>query len=468
MKITVQIVLYADDDTETVVREAFTVQRGALAPETLGLQLEEAKDLLSTVQDTLVEHQVAAALASAASCPDCGIPHRHKDSRPIVIRTLFGTLRLGSPRLWHCPCQARAARTFSPLAATLRERTTPELSYLQTRFAGLVSYGLSADMLSEVLPLGRVLHATTVRRQVQATAQRLENELGDEQLSFTGCPAEWAELPRPDLPLVVGLDGGYVHSSTQRTRRDGWFEVIAGKTMPAAGRSCCFGYVQTYDTKPKRRLFEVLAAQGMQANQQVTFLTDGGEDIRDLPRYLNPQAEHLLDWFHITMRITVMTQLAKGLRVPPELSVTLAAELQRLKWFLWHGNVFRSLQTVDDITTDLEGEDTGGQQDKDRQDKLAKAVREFGGYLAANASTIPNYGERYRAGEIISTSFVESAVNQVISKRMVKKQQMRWSPRGAHLLLQIRTRVLNDTLAYDYRRWYPDFTHTPDRQDQAA
>jgi hypothetical protein len=30
---------------------------------------------------------------------------------------------------------------------------------------------------------------------------------------------------------------------------------------------------------------------------------------------------------------------------------------------LWHGNVFRSLQTVDDITTDLEDEDTGGQQD---------------------------------------------------------------------------------------------------------
>ena len=70
--------------------------------------------------------------------------------------------------------------------------------------------------------------------------------------------------------------------------------------------------------------------------------------------------------------------------------------------------------TVDDIATDLEDEDTGGQQDKDRHDKLAKAVREFGGYLAANASAIPNYGERYRAGEIISTSFVESAVNQVI------------------------------------------------------
>ena len=192
------------------------------------------------------------------------------------------------------------------MAAILGERTTPELSYLQARFAGLVSYGLSADMLSEVLPLGRALHATTARRQVQATAQRLEDEFGDERPGFiTGCPAQWAELPRPDLPLVVGLDGGYVHSCTQRTRRDGWFEVIAGKTMPAEGRSCCFGHVQTYDSKPKRRLFEVLAAQGMQANQQVTFLTDGGEDIRDLPRYLNPQVvgPRLIGWETKTARL---------------------------------------------------------------------------------------------------------------------------------------------------------------------
>jgi hypothetical protein len=72
------------------------------------------------------------------------------------------------------------------------------------------------------------------------------------------------------------------------------------------------------------------------------------------------------------------------------------------------------------------------------------------------------------SSQAISTAFVESTVNQVISKRMVKKQQMRWSPRGAHLLLQIRTRVLNDTLTGDYRRWYPNFTHTTDHQTLAA
>ena len=170
MKVTVQVVLHADDDSQTVVREVFTLTREALAPDTVGLQLQEANDLLAAVQHTVVEHQVSTALSAQITCPDCGNPHRHKDSRRIVMRTLFGVLRLDSPLWWACPCAPGSARTFSPLAAVLRERITPELSYLQARFAGLVSYGLSADMLNEILPLGRALHATTLRRQVQATA----------------------------------------------------------------------------------------------------------------------------------------------------------------------------------------------------------------------------------------------------------------------------------------------------------
>jgi len=51
---------------------------------------------------------------------------------------------------------------------------------------------------------------------------------------------------------------------------------------------------------------------------------------------------------------------------------------------------------------------------------------------------------------------------------MVKKQQIRWTPRGAHLLLQIRTRVLNDQLAGDFRRWYPALTHQPPGHEELA
>jgi hypothetical protein len=466
MRVRVQVIIETEDGCPAAVHEVARFDRERLQIDTLGLQLAEAKALLQQVQAVLIDEQARTCLAQQVACPACGRARRHKDADTIVLRTLFGTLHLPSPRWHHCPCQPQPTRTFSPLAAALPERTTPELLYLEAKFAGLVSYGLSAELLAETLPLGRPLHATAVRRHAQATAERLERELGPEQPMFIdGCQAEWDELPRPDLPLTVGLDGGYVHASQQRSRRDGWFEVIAGKSQPAEGPAKSFGFVQTYDPKPKRRLFEVLRSQGMQLNQQVTFLTDGGEDVRDLPRYLNPQAEHLLDWFHVTMRLTVLGQLAKGLRSRGTLNLAaeVAAELERLKWFLWHGNVFRALQVVEELEVDLDTDEAGPEQRK-----LLKVVTEFGGYVRANATCIPNYGERYRNGEAISSAFVESAVNQVVSKRMVKKQQMRWTPRGAHLLLQVRTRVLNDELAGAFHRWYPAFTRPSAEQEFAA
>ena len=48
------------------------------------------------------------------------------------------------------------------------------------------------------------------------------------------------------------------------------------------------------------------------------------------------------------------------------------------------------------------------------------------------------------------------------SERMVKERQMRWTPRGARLLLQVRTHVLNDQLAGNFRRWYPRLRQVPD------
>ena len=102
------------------------------------------------------------------------------------------------------------------------------------------------------------------------------------------------------------------------------------------------------------------------------------------------------------------------------------------------------------------------EENSQEQRKLLKAVREFGTYITANRTFIPNYGDRYRHGETISTGFVESAINQVVSKRMVKKQQMRWTDRGAHFLLQVRTRVLNEEWLSTLSRWYPGMQETFD------
>jgi hypothetical protein len=289
-----------------------------LTPTTLGLTLAEGKAILKALQEVVVQQQMTTYLETQRSCGYCGRVQRSKGYHTTQVRTVFGTIPVHSLRLYQCPCQPDAAMTFSPLAALLPEPITPELLFLETKWAALVSYGVTAELLQDVLPIDDALAPCTIREHVFTVAERLEQQLGEEQWSFIdSCPAEWSRLPIPNGPLTVGIDGGYVRAQGKA----GWCEVIAGKSLLAFTRgeeseapvsSKCFAFVQTFDQKPKRRLFEVLQSQDHQLNQQITFLSDGGDTVRELQLYLNPHAEHLLDWFHVAMRL-VLQQTAKGL-----------------------------------------------------------------------------------------------------------------------------------------------------------
>src|SRR5437867_6129720 len=122
MKITVQLVIESGDGS-AVVTEVATLAREALTDETLGLSLAEGKTILAGVQEAIVAQQAAAYLAMQQTCPVCGSSRRRKGQHQIVVRSLFGTLRLDSPRLTTCSCQpADLPRSSSPLAERLPER----------------------------------------------------------------------------------------------------------------------------------------------------------------------------------------------------------------------------------------------------------------------------------------------------------------------------------------------------------
>jgi hypothetical protein len=349
------------------------------------------------------------------------------------------------------------------VASWLAGQTSPELLYLETKWASLIPNAKVAELLKDVLPIADTLNQETVRSHLHAIANRIEQGLGEESIRlFEGSDQDWEEQPLPDGPMTVGIDGGFVRAA----HKEGWFEVIAGKSVVAFRReendetpsAKCFGFVQTYDEKPRRRLWELLKSQGMQENQQVTFLSDGGDSVRRLQEYLHPSSEHLIDWFHITMRLTVLQQQAKGLQAErPQFGQEVTKQLESVKHLLWHGNTEEALERIGGLNLELDLLHAFSPA----ADKLGKSLGEFETYIRNNIEFIPNFGERYRHGETISTAFVESTINQVVSKRFVKKQQMQWTPRGAHLLLQTRTKVLNDDLENVFRDWYRSFTLVP-------
>ena len=163
-----------------------------LAPETLGLTLAEAHALLRDVQARIVVAQIDEWQAAHRACPACGVARGLKERRPLVLRTAFGEQVVQAERLRRCPCggDEGAGATVTPIATLLPERTTPELLYLETRWASLVSFGLAARMLSELLPLDRPIGAERVRRHLHGMAEREEAQLGAEEGYYWTCPTK--------------------------------------------------------------------------------------------------------------------------------------------------------------------------------------------------------------------------------------------------------------------------------------
>jgi hypothetical protein len=78
--------------------------------------------------------------------------------------------------------------------------------------------------------------------------------------------------------------------------------------------------------------------------------------------------------------------------------------------------------------------------------KLWHALNAIDKYLRGQAAWLVNYAKRYRAGLRVGTSITEGTANFLVNRRMNKSQQMRWSRKGADLLLQVRCAVYNGTL----------------------
>lgn len=115
--------------------------------ETLGLTLAEGKALLSAVQACVVEEQATAYLAQHHACATCGKPHRSKEPRQSMVNTVFGSVAVPNPRWHRCVCQKTGPLTFRPTAQWLIGHTSPDLLYLETKWASLIPYARVVDLL---------------------------------------------------------------------------------------------------------------------------------------------------------------------------------------------------------------------------------------------------------------------------------------------------------------------------------
>ena len=126
-------------------------------------------------------------------------------------------------------------------------------------------------------------------------------------------------------------------------------------------------------------------------------------------------------------------------------------DVRSVKWNLWHGKVGRAIERLEQIISNLAFHSCHADTSAKRIVDLAQHLLT---YVRSNRNAVVDYGARYRSGRRIASSLAESAVDSLVARRMVKKQQMQWSLQGAHRMLQVRAAVLNGDLS-ERLAWQP-------------
>lgn len=449
MKFTIQIKF--EDDSTPPLAVARIERTDPLSPATLGLTLDESKELLAKLQKELVVSQFEHFVQNQRICGQCSTRRTIKDYHNACFKSLFGGVTLRVPRLNKCPCDSDAAGANTVKINGLANWVSPELELIQSKLAATIPYARSAALLRLLLPASAGNAISTVRRRTIKVGERLNTDLHESSTA----PSDVNLSPNRNPVTAVGLDSGYIKDC--RPQSTGSFEVVVGRIINKRSDSRSLGFVRAVESNRAagHRLKQRLSECG-KASTGVPAFTDGDPGLRRLLLSALPKANHILDWFHLTRRLTALKTILFGKEAvkhfPTEYHDPLTKNLESLKWRLWHGRPGGAINRIRAILFTLRLPTISCKRPAIR---MRRRIKELLRYLQNNQGSMANYGRRYRGGQRISTAFVESAVNQLIDKRMSKSQQMRWSPMGAHALLQVRAELVDGRLDAAFARWYP-------------
>jgi hypothetical protein len=398
----------------------------------LGLTLAEAKRLLGSLQQEIVAAQTRSHAARRPDCRSCAGVCRVKDYRERAIATLFGQVTVRLPR-FHC---AGCGRIEPAIGWPSQCRSTPELDQLQAHLSALMTYRTAANVLEQMFPVDAGKDSETLRRRALKIGEVLRNDA----------------VARPELAasaIVVTLDSTFIRSCEDGERH---LEVRIGNVETVAGGRQVFGAVAKADTDIKMLIRRSLDAVGRTEDTVLTAFTDGCSGLRRSLADAGVTGTPMLDWFHIGMRLQHLKQIASGLAADASARLTAKAviveEVERLHWRLWNGKAKDaqiSIERIRAVMHNFRGEQ-GQRKSIAPSRKLWTALHALDGYLTGQSDWMVNYAERHRAGLRVGTAITEGTANFLVNRRMNKSQQMRWSRRGADLLLQVRCAVYNGTL----------------------
>jgi hypothetical protein len=420
----------------------------------LGLTLPEAKQLLASVQRAVASGQVDSHALQRPCCRSCSGRCHLKDWRGHCIATLFGEVTVRLPRFLCTVCK----RTETGVCWPSRCRSTPELDQLQAHLSALMTYRVAAGVLQHLLPIDAGRSPETLRNHTLRIGEQLGTATSDQPT-----PAAAA--------ITVSVDSTFIRSRKEGERH---LEVRVGNVETASGGRQVFGAVAKADTDISALIRQSFRAVGRTDDTEVAAFTDGCPGLRSILIDAGITTPPILDWFHIAMRIQHATQTASSLPTDDltrmQAKTVIVEEVERLRWRIWNGKARNAKRSIDRVRKVMHvyKEQRGHNMRSAPSRRLWHALLDVDRYLRGQSGWLVNYAKRHRAGMRVGTSIAEGTANFLVNRRMNKSQQMRWSRRGADLLLQVRCAVYNGTLGSGLGRRFQPHANQNERSANAA
>jgi hypothetical protein len=420
----------------------------------LGLTLAEAKQLLARVQQAVVAAQARDHAGLRPDCSFCGGKCHVKDWRPHQIATLFGRVVVRLPRFLCAGCGRTETGTSWPSHC----RSTPDLDQLPAHLSAVMPYRVAAGVLEHLLPVAAGKSPETLRGHTLKVGEQLRKAAAVK-------PAAAASA------ITITLDSTFIRSCHHGERH---LEVRIGNVETPGGGRQVFGAVARADTDIAVLIRRNLETVGRTDDTELTAFTDGCSGLRSILAEAGVTKLPILDWFHIAMRLQHAKQAASGLSTDEpgrrQAKTGIVAEVERLHWRIWNGKAQNARLSIERIRTVMpvfkgeRGSHTTGVPSR----KLWRALHEVDAYLSSQSTWLVNYARRYRAGLRVGTSMTEGTANFLVNRRLNKSQQMRWSRRGADLLLQVRCAVYNGALGSGFGHLFEPLPHPRPQLAKAA
>lgn len=411
---------------EDVIKKPTTIKE-------LGYMHEEQIAIIKSIQDFKLGYE-ARLLNDMADCPICGNKTNSHGARESNFHAALTDHKVKIQRR-SCNCGWSSPNTVESV------------------------YGLSLhpDLIEKQVAQGTENSYRQASRQLNAESKNIRSINNDDRIrrnvgSISKLVVAQKLKPRKAPPkndaaeqLTVVVDGGHLKSKSTNSRSfeamiatvyhpknhrriDKYHNEITKKTSVASALS---DHQQTI----KQLVLNACRAEGCNARvTELTCLTDGASNCWSIANYLKPYCKELvniLDWFHITKRFTIINN---------RLDVNQRDNFEKIKWFLWHGNVKDALLRLTQFQSVVD------------EDKLALALQELYGYIDRNRNYVANYQKRCSKNLPFTSTYAESSVNNVINSRQKNDRKMQWTREGAHNILQIRTSKFSKTWEDDWNK----------------